>query len=189
MQHTSNYMNVAVWIFRNDGQFYIKAQTQTSQTNRSKTDPIKWPMCFKSSNKPDVCFGSSSGCHIYFTVNRESRISSVLLSSMYFKTTTVMWPMDLLFSPHYEAEVFFFRIVTERKSLSLFRSLLRLVFILDHYFPWGGAGRGFIVLLTVNKQYILHIFQLQTQKRAPLSCGRSRRSCLRLWGRWRNETH
>lgn len=86
-------------------------------------------------------------------------------------------------------KVFFFRIVTERKSLSLFRFLLSLVFILDHYFPWGGAGRGFIVILTVNKQYILHIFQLQTQKRAPLSCGRSRRSCLRLWGWWRNETH
>lgn len=86
-------------------------------------------------------------------------------------------------------KVFFFRIVTHReeKFVTLVRFQISF-FILDHYFPWGVAGRGFIVILTVNKQCILHIFQLQTQKRAPLSCGRSRRSCLRLWGQWRDET-
>lgn len=103
MQRTSNYMNVAVWIFRNDGQFYTKAQTQTSQTNR------------------------------------------FLLGFSFYS-----WPLLPL---------------------------------------RGSLGGGFIVMLAVNKQCILHIFQLQTPKRVPLSCGRSRRSCLRLWGQWRNETH
>lgn len=97
-----------------------------------------------------------------------------------------MWPVGLLFQPSvWSWKSFPFRLWSKkRKSLSLFRFMVYLSWPL---FPLRGRwvrGGGVHSYISCKQTF----FSDQTQRRAPLNCRRSRRSCQRLWERWRNET-